>query len=49
MSYTCHNYKHVSNFFTLFENIKHLVIYQINVYKNHAYFLIDIYPNKDGR
>jgi hypothetical protein len=49
MSYTCHTSKHVPNFFTLFENIKHLVIYQINVYKNYIYFLIDIYPNKDER
>jgi hypothetical protein len=32
MSYTYHNFKHVSNFSTLFENIEHLVIYQINVY-----------------
>jgi hypothetical protein len=30
-------------------NSKHLVIYQINVYKIFTYFLIDIYPNKDGR
>jgi hypothetical protein len=49
MSYTCHNSKHVSSFSILFENIKHLAIYQINVYKNYTYFLIDIYPNKDGR
>jgi hypothetical protein len=49
MSYTYHNSKHVSNFFILFENIKHLVIYQINVYKNYTYFLIDIYPNKNEK
>jgi hypothetical protein len=49
MSYTYHNSKHVSSVSTLFENIKHLVIYQINVYKNYTYFLLDIYPNKDER
>jgi hypothetical protein len=49
MSYTCHNSKHVSNFSTLFKNIKHLVICQINVYKNYTYFLIDIHRNKDER
>jgi hypothetical protein len=49
MSYTYHNSKNVSSFSTLFENIKHLFIYQINVYKNYTYLLIDIYPNKNGR
>jgi hypothetical protein len=49
MSYTCHNSKHVFNFSTLFINIKHLDIYQINVYKNYTFFLIDIYRNKDRR
>jgi hypothetical protein len=49
MSYTYHNSKHVSSVSILFENIKYLVIYQINVYKNYTYFLLDIYPNKDER